>query len=193
MRRWVWIASFIVAAAWAEDGDYYFKAKVKDARDSTLVYFKFAADRFKIEGRGGLVLKARDLDANPRIYKDSVDSLGLEVKAKEESFKVFDLEGGLRWKVKFTEGKIKVSDNEENVDPYELKFKEGKVKVVYRGDELGSVKLYGDQVKVKDWEGRMQYSIRTPFISASYGLLLCGHIPQRERYVLMAEILEANY
>ena len=193
MIRWLWIASFVVAAAWAEDGGYYFKAKVKDARDSTYVYFKFADDRFKIEGRDGSVLKVRDLGANPRIYKDAVDSLRLTVKSKEAGFKIFDLAGGLLWKVKFAEDKIKVSDNEENADPCELKLKEGKVKVLYRGDELGSVKFYGDKIKVKDRQGRVQYAIRTPYLSASYGLLLCGHIPQRERYVLMAEILKANY
>lgn len=192
MTRWILCTVFFAAAAWAQDGDYYFKTKVKDARDSTAVYLKLAADRTKIEGQGGLVLKARNPTADKHRYNDGADSTRLQVVVKEEGFKLYDAAGGLLWKVKFTADKIKIADNEENADPCELKLGADKAKVVYRGKELGSAKFYVDKVKVKDVENRMLYSAKTLSMSASYGLLLCGHIPARERYVLMAEILRAS-
>ena len=109
----------------------------------------------------------------------------VEVKYGEAgSFKVRTLEGKLLWKVKVTPEKIKVSDNEENANPFELKIKEQKVKVYAPGDRLlGEVRVRGDHVEVGD-------KLRAAGTSAAafYGVALLDAVPARERAVIFAEL-----
>jgi hypothetical protein len=109
----------------------------------------------------------------------------VEVKYGETGgFKVRTLDGKLLWKVKVTPEKIKVSDNEENANPFELKFKEEKVKVYAPGDRLlGEVRVRGDHVEVGD-------KLRAAGTNAAafYGVALLDAVPPRERAVIFAEL-----
>jgi len=46
-----------------------------------------------------------------------------EVKPGDAGFKLRTTDGKLLWKVKLADDKIKVSDNEENANPYSIKLK----------------------------------------------------------------------
>ena len=109
----------------------------------------------------------------------------VEVKYGETGgFKVRTLDGKLLWKVKVTPEKIKVSDNEENANPFELKIKEEKVKVYAPGDRLlGEVRVRGDHVEVGD-------KLRAAGTNAAafYGVALLDAVPPRERAVIFAEL-----
>lgn len=109
----------------------------------------------------------------------------VEVKYGEAgSFKVRTLEGKLLWKVKVTPEKIKVSDNEENANPFELKIKENKVKVYAPGEKLlGEVRVRGDHVEVGD-----RFRAAGTNAAAFYGVALLDGVPSRERAVIFAEL-----
>jgi phage baseplate assembly protein gpV len=109
----------------------------------------------------------------------------LEVKFGDEGgFKVRTLAGKLLWKVKVTPEKIKVSDNEENKNPYELKIKDAKVKVYAPGDRLlGEVRARGDHVDVGG-----KFRAAGTSADAFYGVELLDGIPPRERAVIFAEL-----
>lgn len=109
----------------------------------------------------------------------------LEVKFGDEGgFKVRTLAGKLLWKVKVTPEKIKVSDNEENKNPYELKIKDAKVKVYAPGERLlGEVRVRGDHVDVG---GKFRAAGTSP--DAFYGVELLDGVPPRERAVIFAEL-----
>src|SRR5436190_18940894 len=62
-----------------------------------------------------------------RLKGDKRKYESLEVKFGGEGFKVRTLDGKLLWKVKVTPDKIKVSNNEQNNNPFELKIKDAKV------------------------------------------------------------------
>ena len=114
----------------------------------------------------------------------------LEVKFGEEGgFKVRTLDGKLLWKVKVTPEKIKVSDNEENRDPFELKVKDGKIKVYAPGERLlGQVRSKTDHVEVEDAAGVEKYRGAGTKAEAFYGAALLVSIPARERAVIFAEL-----
>lgn len=121
--------------------------------------------------------------------KYSVEGGGVlfEVKPGDDlGFKLRMADGKLRWKVKVAADKIKVSDNEENKNPFELKTREGdRVKVVAPGDrELGNVRGGA----VEDASGAKKFTA-TGKPSAGYGVLLLDGIPELERYILVAEIV----
>ncbi len=109
----------------------------------------------------------------------------VEVKYGDEGgFKVRTLDGELLWKVKITPEKIKVSDNEENANPFELKIKEAKVKVYAPGEKLlGEVRVRGDHVEVGD-----KFRAAGTNAAAFYGVALLDGVPARERAVIFAEL-----
>ncbi len=116
----------------------------------------------------------------------------LEVKAGDGGFKLRTTDGKLLWKVKIAEDKIKVSDNEENANPWSLKTKyEDKVKVVDASDkEIAEVRFYPDKTKVKGAAGAELWECASPRRrSAAFGVLALDRIPEEHRAILMAEIL----
>ena len=116
----------------------------------------------------------------------------LEVKAGDGGFKLRTTDGKLLWKVKIAEDKIKVSDNEENANPWSLKTKyEDKVKVVDASEkEVAEVRFYPDKTKVKSAAGTELWECSSPRRrSAAFGVLALDRIPEEHRAVLMAEIL----
>jgi hypothetical protein len=116
----------------------------------------------------------------------------LEVKAGDGGFKLRTTDGKLLWKVKIAEDKIKVSDNEENANPWSLKTKyEDKVKVVDASEkEIAEVRFYPDKTKVKSTAGTELWECSSARRrSAAFGVLALDRIPEEHRAVLMAEIL----
>lgn len=104
-----------------------------------------------------------------------------------DGFKLRRADGSLRWKVKVTDDKIKISDNEQNQNPFELKLREGdRIKVVAPGDRrLGDVR----GARVENAAGTVVYTIEGHPGSAACGVLLLDSIPPEERAILLAELL----
>ncbi len=114
-----------------------------------------------------------------------------EVKPEDDAFKLRTPDGRLLWKVKFKEGKVKISDNEENQHPYELKDDGDHVKVEDDGKEIGKVRFYpdGGRVKVKDAADAERFRSESGRHSVAYGVLLMPRIPDTERAIIMAELM----
>ncbi|GAB4131411.1 MAG: hypothetical protein OHK0045_24470 [Raineya sp.] len=103
-------------------------------------------------------------------YQDA-QGIGIaETKAKDaDGFKMRTPDGQtLLWKVKLDAAKVKVSNNEENRNPYELKKKDGKIKISRNGVELANLK------KVNTFSEAAMY---------------LTDIPKEQRYILVIELL----
>lgn len=135
---------------------------------------------------GSNVLNGEPRDSGKRKYRSGGGPVLFEIKPGDAGFKLRTESGQLRWKVKITDDKIKISDNEENRNPYELKMKEGdRVKVMAPGErQLGSVR----GSTVEDAAKKDLYRIDGGS-SAAYGVLLLDAIPEDQRYILIAELL----
>lgn len=141
--------------------------------------------------------EVRELFGDPRTTGKRKYTLGdgpvlYEVKPGDDSgFKLRNPDGSLRWKVKISADKIKISDNEENQNPYELKVKDpSRVKVFAPGDrELGNVRYSPNKVEVENTGGKVIFTAEAKKPTGAYGVLLLDGIPERERYILAAEIL----
>ncbi len=173
------------ATEWTE------KIKIKSADDKRVLEVKWNAMKVKVEiGEEGSpqVLKGESRDNGKRKYGLEGGSPICEVKSDSNSFKLRSTDGKLLWKVKIDGEKIKISDNEENANPYVLKMKEDKVKIEENDMEIGEVKFYPDKVKVKNLAGDELFASNTTHRSVAYGLLLMSKIPPTERGVIMAEL-----
>ncbi len=128
-----------------------------------------------------------------RYRRASTGAAFVEVKTSDNGFKVRTPDSRLLWKVKLDDDKIKVSDNEENRNPWVLKTKyDDKAKVLDPAEkEIGEVRFYKDsgKVKVKDAAGTERFTSATTKASASFGVLLMSGVPEEYRAIIMAEIL----
>ncbi|HVE70171.1 MAG TPA: hypothetical protein VNI54_02295 [Thermoanaerobaculia bacterium] len=140
----------------------------------------------------GQTLRGEIRDSGKRKYSVAGGPVAWEVKPGDDGgFKLRTADGRLRWKVKVTPEKIKISDNEENKNPYELKVREGgRVKVFGPGEkELGNVRFANSKIEVENAAGQKQFEIPATSASGAYGVLLFDAIPPQERAILIAEIL----
>ena len=115
-----------------------------------------------------------------------------EVKPGDAGFKLRTTDGKLLWKVKLADDKIKVSDNEENANPWSIKTKyPDKAKVVDAAEkELAEVRFGPDKTKVKGADGAELWECRSSRRrTASFGVLVLEKVPEEHRAILMAEIL----
>jgi hypothetical protein len=146
---------------------------------------------FKENGTRG-ELRGATRDTGKRKYTLGGGPVLYEVKPNDEGgFKLRTPDGKLLWKVKVTAEKIKISNNEQNENPFELKVRDGdRVKVVAPGDrELGNVRYASGKVEVETAGGKNIFTANAGKPTGAYGVLLLDGIPDRERFILIAEIL----
>lgn len=134
-------------------------------------------------------------------YKETDDkekSLIAEVKYGDSGFKLVDKDDKLLWKVKVTYDKIKISDNEDGNNPFQIKKnKKGKIKIYDRGQEsanIGVIKQSSDKLKVKavtqGEEKEDLYSTKDlPASKFAIGVLIFKQIPVRHRAIILTELL----
>lgn len=128
-----------------------------------------------------------------RYYKREDGAAFVEVKGGEDGFKLRAPDDKLLWKIKISDDKIKVSDNEENAHPWQLKTKhDDQIKVLDPNEtEIGEVRLNAEsgKIKVKDAQGSEQFVVSAGGISAAYGVLLMQGVPSEYRGVIVAELI----
>jgi hypothetical protein len=128
------------------------------------------------------------VNGGKRKYKGNGEFI--EVKYKEGAFKVRTADGKLLWKVKIADDKIKISDNEEMQNPWELKQNDTeKIKVKKNDTELGKLKFDASKKEIEASEGSNGYLIKTDKLSLAYGVLLIDDIPGRDKFIIMTEII----
>ena len=189
---------------------------ITNASDSVKIKFKTADDKTEalvikehtdhetievnLDGQA-FVMKARMNKPGVRKYKELVGAdektLIAEVKIKDKGFKLVDENDKLLWKVKISGDKVKISDNEENKNPYVLKKSEDKVKVKDKNEkEIARVKFYPEngKLKLKDNSGKELYiSKNYTKLSGAIGVLAITEIPAKLRAVIAAELVKQNF
>ena len=138
------------------------------------------------------VLSGESRDSGKRKYHIGSGAVLFEIKPGDgDGFKLRTPDGSLRWKVKVAAEKIKISDNNENDQPFELKLKEGgRVKVVAPRDrELGNVRVSGTKLEIENAGGTKLYTVDGASPEGAYGVLLLEEIDPVQRYILLAELL----
>ena len=181
------------------------KIKFKTADDKTeALVIKEHSDHETIEVNidgQAFIMKARMNKPGVRKYKELIGtdekSLIAEVKIKDDSFKLVDENDKLLWKVKFKGEKVKISDNEDNKNPFELKKSEDKVKVKDKnGKEIARVKYYSDngKLKLKDMTGKELYISKSyTKLSGAIGVMAINEIPAKYRVVIAAELAKQGF
>ncbi len=186
----------------AEAGDAYtarIKFKSEDGSDAIVIKRYADHDKIEINHEGtSAVIKARSGAENRWKYKESADGAEekvqvAEVKLDSDSFKIVDENEKLLWKVRTKDGKIKVSDNEDGNNSWEIKSKSADKSEIRNaaGEEIGNVKFYPDngKLKVKDAANKEILVSKDLKASAAPGVIMFTHIPLKHRVVIISELL----
>lgn len=94
------------------------------------------------------VYTSKKTKADKKKYYDANDNVVYEIKYKPDGFKLRTATSKLLWKIKLYDDKIKISDNEENLNPYEIKIINGEEAKLVKDDakivRLTNEKVNGD-------------------------------------------------
>ena len=163
------------------------KWKAKTDGGDEVVTIKSDGGKIKI-AFGGKEIVGKNKSGKRKYEQDGaviavVKSDGAKLKIKDEG-------GKLLWKIKLKDDKVKIADNEELVNAYSIKTRDDGFKVKLGETELGKVKFYPDdkRIKVKDAGGNAVFKASADKASAMWGVLLLKDIPEAQRFVIMAEL-----
>lgn len=109
------------------------------------------------------------------------------VKLDDDGFKLRDGNEQMIWKVKLYEDKLKIANNEEMNRGYEVKLRDGKLKLERNETELKSLRLSAET----DWYAvEDHYKIQGFGQSLAVGILLIDELKEREKFIIMAELVK---
>lgn len=188
-----------------------FKTGSGDDKEEVLVikFNKAASATTKLEiNLDGVVceLKARDdgKHENKLKYKEVLGEeekalfASVKYSAEDDDFKLVDANDKLLWKVKVSYEKVKISDNEEGNNYFQIKKnKKGKLKIYDQGEEeknFGVIKYKDGKLKVKAVVGEEEkedlYSTKDLGDNCfAPGVLMLNKIPVKERAIIVTELL----
>ncbi len=167
---------------------------VTDASGTAVWTLRLDGSHVEITGPDGARIVGERRGDKRRYRRESDGAALAEVKFSDSGFKLRTPDSQLLWKVKLGDDKIKVSDNEENQNPWVLKTGyDDKVKVLDPSEsEIGEVRFQGERSKVKDAAGDELFLVDTTQRSAGFGVLLMASIPEQQRGILLAELLASG-
>jgi hypothetical protein len=150
--------------------------------------------RVELRSADGKVVAATDrlsstLKGDKRKYSDKGAEVAV-VKIGTDEFKVKDLAGNLRWKVKVKGDKVKVGRDEEMKDDWELRTYADHVKLKQGEKEIAriGVDLAKESLKLEKDGTTTEYKVTSPRITAGFAVLaLPGD--EVDRSILLAEIV----
>lgn len=146
-----------------------------------------------VSGGATTTLTGETKDTGKRKYYDPSGAQLVEVKSSDTGFKVRRPDGTLLWKVRISDDKIKVSDNEENANAWAVKTGyPDKAKVLDPSEaEVGEVRFARDPspARVRTASGADAWTIEGSGGSGAWGVLLMDAVPANHRAIIIAELL----
>lgn len=147
----------------------------------------FSGDAATIS-HNGIVIQT-DVSGSKKAYKTESGNVLAKIKDNGSTFKLKDKNGNLKWKIKIYEDKIKISDNEENKNPYVIKTKSTEKAKVYKNDqEIGFVKFKKEKGNSIVESNNKTFIVTSNSLNAPLLTMLCPQIPEKDQLIIMAEL-----
>lgn len=138
-------------------------------------------------------LTGESKDSGKRKYYDASGTQVAEVKSSDTGFKVRTPAGALLWKVRISDDKIKVSDNEENLRAWALKTGyPDKAKILDPSEaEIGEVRfaIEPSPARVRTASGSDAWTLEGGSGSGAWGVLMMESVPATHRAIIITELL----
>ena len=138
-------------------------------------------------------LHSKMTKSDKRKYFDSNENVLYEVKYKPEGFKLRTSSSELLWKIKLYENKIKISDNEENNNPFEIKIVNSReAKLVKNNAELARLN-YNNNQRLLKLENSSTKILNEQNYSPTLLIDVISIIPSDQREIIKQELQRKGY
>ena len=168
-------------------------AAITNASGDHLVTLRGGPDEFQLlvgPKAHQITLGAKRKNSQKRNYLPPGKGV-IEAKSELGEIKIRNASGSLLCKVKLSPGKIKISDNEENKNPFLLQWKGAdEVKAATEKGPVGRLVFLADkkEVQIFNTSTRALGSARTEKFSAAWGVFCFDDLPDDLRAILFAEL-----
>jgi hypothetical protein len=126
--------------------------------------------------------------SDKRKYYNASNQMVYAVKLDDDGFKLRNENEELIWKIKLYDDKLKIANNEEMTDALEIKLRDqGKLKLEKNDKELKSIRL---SEGLGEYEIESRYKISGFGVSLAAGILLLDDLKEREKFIIMAELVK---
>lgn len=146
-----------------------------------------------VENTGSYTSKMTKTDKKK--YYDNSNNVVYEIKYKPDGFKLRTASSTLIWKVKLYDNKIKISDNEENLNPYEIKLSDTYNAKLVKNDETLAKTSY--DLESKQQSVASETDDQPEFFKTSYSPSLLVNkipgIPIDQKQILIEELKTKGY
>lgn len=133
------------------------------------------------------------LKEDKRKFYTDAGEIFAEIKFKDDGFKLRDPQGRMLWKVKLYDEKIKISDNEEMNDPFEVKKRGDALAKIYRHDkEIGRIEWNAEVGATIVSNGERSYRLRGPNYSYSTALFLIEDIQPEHKLMILTQLISSE-
>jgi len=128
-------------------------------------------------------------------YYNANDEVVYEVKYKPKGFKLRSASSELLWKIKLYESKVKISDNEENTNPWEIKMVSSKeAKLVKNETEIARTHYDAETFTQSiNFEDTSNDTTKKDSYSPSFLVETINDIPKDQQKIIMAELKDKGY
>lgn len=141
------------------------------------------------------VLTSKMTKADKKKYYNSSNNVVFEIKYKPDGFKLRTAASKLLWKIKLYDTKIKISDNEENLNPYEIKILSNQeAKLEKDGTVLARTSYNIDkkeQVISSNTTGAPEFYKKS--YAPSLLISQISEIPEQQKQILINELILKGY
>lgn len=134
-----------------------------------------------------------EIKNDKRKFYDKSGEVYAEIKFKDEGFKLRNPQGDLIWKVKISGEKIKISDNEEMTNAFEIKKKSEYFANLNRNEQaLGSIELSPQNTPAVIKSEDQTFYLTGPENNNGAAILLIDEIQPAHQLMILAQLIEAN-
>lgn len=167
----------------SQQGNY----SIKNAAGEPLATLSITENEVLIND-GELQLVGVAKRSDKRKYYNSSDQMVYAVKLDDDGFKLRNENEELIWKIKLYEDKLKIASNEEMTDAFEIKLREqGRLKLEKNEKELKTIRLSEGK---EEFEIENRYKVSGFGTSLAVGILLLDDLKEREKFIIMAELVK---
>jgi len=174
----------LLSACTAIDSNSSGQYAIRSASDSELATINISSDEITVRDEAGQLTGVAKRSDKRKYYGPS-NTMVYAVKYDDDGFKLRDHNEKLIWKVKLYEDKLKVANNEEMNNGYEIKLRDGKLKLERYEKEIKSIRL-SESADWYDVEGK--YKIKGFGLSLAPGILMINELNEREKFIIVAEL-----
>jgi predicted transcriptional regulator len=140
---------------------------------------------------------SKQTKADKKKYYNKNNNVVYEIKYKSDGFKLRTASSNLLWKIKLYDTKIKLSDNEENENPYEIKIVNVHEAKLVRGDIKIARTTYNlnSQIQTVKYEdnSRSSVSAKVPYSYSNALVKAISEIPSDQQQIIISELKAKGY